>query len=596
MKQSIFAVPLALLLTSVGTHAAVIEKQSLTGHWSNSGGQSQSAATNPVVNLSLSTDATVQFDLSSEVDSVLYLQDEQGNLLAQDDNSGGNLNARIQMQLSVGNYKLVAGTHHSNQSGDFVLASTHGSMQFAELIDVQSINSFHWIYNDSGTGADDDFSIWRPNTDAYPGYYSLGDIGVSHHGAPGSTYIVKADGELLAAPVDYYRTWGDWGSGGDHDVSFWQPIAPEGYTCLGNIAQRNYDKPSTDLMRCIKSDVLLRGYASWVWDDSGSGADWDAGVWTAMPHSSKGLPTGGFISRNSHSDNGGDVYWVLNKDYINQQGYGLATDITALATAIAPRIWMYSGESYFPSSVEFFLANTHDTGERLVTNESLGCAECTDPVFLDGERPTGDYTPPNYVIVVPKGNGVTDLVYFQLYPYNMGKSVCIGAELWGECVGSRIRVGNHVGDWEHLTIRLQDGQPSQVYLSQHGWGETFTWGDSRLQMVDGHPVVYSAEGSHGLYSTADSHVYMTLPNGTELEDDTNAGSAWDSWNNLVIVDWKPVGSYEGSLSWLNYSGDWGNDEDDCGILEGVSGECVLNSGPSGPMFKNATNPDYAELD
>ena len=37
---------------------------------------------------------------------------------------------------------------------------------------------------------------------------------------------------------------------------------------------------------------------------------------------------------------------------------------------------------------------------------------------------------------------VADLVYFFYYPYNRGKEVLF--TIWG----------NHVGDWEHITVRL----------------------------------------------------------------------------------------------------------------------------------------------
>ena len=586
----------SLMLLASGAQSAILEKQNLQGFWSNSSGQNQLATGNPKATLNVSAGATVTLDLTSSADSYLYLQDENGNLLMEDNNGGDGSHARISTFLDSGQYQLVLATAQTNQSAEFTLTTSHGSLQFQELIEVKSVSTFDWIYNDSGTGADDDFSVWRPNLTQHPGYYSLGDIGVGSHSGPGASYVIKGQGDILAAPLDYHLIWKDSGSGGDHDGSFWQPVAPSGYTCLGHIAQRNYNKPSTNLMRCVKSDYLLRGTAQWIWDDSGSGADWDAGVWKAAPANAKGLSASTFVSQRSQSNTGGDLYWVLNKDRINLPGFGLAADIDVFAQSVAPRVWMHSSEEYFPSSVAFFQANTHDTGSRLTTNESLGCASCTNPAFLDGERPSSSFTPESYVIVVPKGNGVTDLVYFHFYPYNRGKKVCIGVELFGTCLGSTEVMGNHVGDWEHFTVRLQDGQPSQVFLSQHSGGQTFNWGDSQIATYNGHPVIYSAKGSHGLYSKTGNVTYLSIPNGSDLVDESNAGTAWDTWNNLQVITWQEIGSYTGDLEWLNYQGDWGNASDGCGILESLSGECILNEGPSGPMLKNATKPDFAGLD
>lgn len=135
----------------------------------------------------------------------------------------------------------------------------------------------------------------------------------------------------------------------------------------------------------------------------------------------------------------------------------------------APLVWLHRDEYYFPSSVEFFLPNVHESGGYMVTNQALGCDSCTDPQFLDGQRPDLTHVPVYAEIINRTQNGqptnITDIVYWTFYPYNNGKRVCIGwFSPWG-CVGGYSTFGNHVGDWEHFTVRFVDGRPSQVFLS-----------------------------------------------------------------------------------------------------------------------------------
>ena len=63
----------------------------------------------------------------------------------------------------------------------------------------------------------------------------------------------------------------------------------------------------------------------------------------------------------------------------------------------------------------------------------------------------------------------------------------------------------HEGDWEMIQLNFDASSaeealsktPTEVGYSQHEGGERASWGDEKLELVDGtHPVVYPAAGSH----------------------------------------------------------------------------------------------------
>ena len=70
---------------------------------------------------------------------------------------------------------------------------------------------------------------------------------------------------------------------------------------------------------------------------------------------------------------------------------------------------------------------------------------------------------PAVLVVVDKGHGVVDAFWFYFYSYNLGNVVL------------NVRFGNHVGDWEHSMVRFHNGQPKAVFLSEHSFGEAYTY-------------------------------------------------------------------------------------------------------------------------
>ena len=401
-------------------------------------------------------------------------------------------------------------------------------------------------------------------------------------------------------------TWshGDWTlecrSNGSIQLRSWKgdylhrPDSPQGVTtwAFGEWTVENTSNGRFQL-RSWRGDYLHR-------PDSPQGVTtWAFGEWSAEPVCAPGLV----------SLNGGPC---------------VVPTRAQLAQRYAPKVWLAGGEEFMPSAVEDFLPNVHeevhDGVPHYVTNQSLGCDDCTDPPFLKGRNPAQSAVPMYAEIVERTQNGqptnVTDIIYWMFYPYNRGKSVCLGVYFdnfcsfycpwpfddsccvprFSGCGGDYKRFGNHVGDWEHVTIRFIDGVPSQVYLSQHDHGQVLSYGDPALQRSDDRIVVYSAAGSHGSYVDAARHTYESLPNGDSLNDDTSAGTLWDAANNLVTWSPQPAGSYTGSLSWLNYAGYWGNPESGCDVVGIDVGYCTLEGGPSSLMGRSVSNPAVMTLE
>lgn len=252
------------------------------------------------------------------------------------------------------------------------------------------------------------------------------------------------------------------------------------------------------------------------------------------------------------------------------------------------------------------------------TREPLDCPACYNlDVFFGQSINNGSV--PVYTIYREYDDAFNtlDVSYFAFYPYNRGKDACVGVPVNGSCVGAEKNLGNHVGDWEHNALRFRNGQPYIIHLNVHSFGSYYLWNESTnnfhfflgeevrtavdqdnepveieeryepkypptVELIGTHPVVYSANGSHGLWGSPDVHTYVP---GLPLQDFTDEGMAWTTWDNLIIIPWLPSNtSYEGNLNWLNFLGDWGNSAEGC-EYEIVTGECELGSGPSGPRSK-----------
>jgi hypothetical protein len=97
--------------------------------------------------------------------------------------------------------------------------------------------------------------------------------------------------------------------------------------------------------------------------------------------------------------------------------------------------------------------------------------------------------------------------------------------------------------------------PSEVGYSQHEGAERATWGDEKLELVDGtHPVVYPAEGSHANFFSPALFLGRSAEQGVGC-DDTN-GPHREIRPSTASVP-SATDEYLAEYPWLGYLGRWG---------------------------------------
>lgn len=263
----------------------------------------------------------------------------------------------------------------------------------------------------------------------------------------------------------------------------------------------------------------------------------------------------------------------------------------ALAKKYAPQFRFHKDEIYFPSTVDFFLAgpvSLYDTNGPLAgapspltpsnldstANQGTGTYITTDinanlNGFLRGQDPRTSQ-PKSYVFIAPKANGVVDLFYWIFAPYNLSKKV--GVLGW---------VGNHVGDWERITVRTVNGVAESVDYHAHGDAGSGTIPYAQApKFSDDRPVAYVSKGSHGMWSSAGTFTYVNAVI-FQLKDETSDGGVyWDTQNALYNLNYPDT--YTGADSWLNFLGDWGNEGVNNCWWYIIHKECELIDGPNGP--------------
>jgi len=164
---------------------------------------------------------------------------------------------------------------------DFTIHSEHKihsteSISAEEKFEFVPVSEYDEIWNDSGSGANQDVSVWRPRVPA--GCHLIGMTAKNGHSRPTfPTLVIRAGGRDIAPPERFDLVW--WQERGRRRFWCWRPIPPAGYVSLGDVGTTSGSPPSHKDVACVALACLSpnrQPLGGQIWNDRGGGAPKDA--------------------------------------------------------------------------------------------------------------------------------------------------------------------------------------------------------------------------------------------------------------------------------------------------------------------------------
>lgn len=564
----------------------------------------------------------------------------------------GNSNSRKSLPIDKA-FSLPSPIPSWPQGGEFA----SGSIDLGGGLEVHQITSFNKIWTIYEGGPDDLGATFYEPSKIPDGFFMLGCYSQPNNQPFFGWILVAKDknnigngqeesDSILVKPTDYTLVWSSAAAAGtgssklsqDGNGYIWLPVPPSGYRATGYVVTTSPDKPSLDKVRCVRSDLTDECETEkLIWGDK----DKHGSVYSSRPRNrgvqAQGVPVGAFTVLQSTTANGdggssttassSGISCLKNNNFLKFSSMPNQAQVQELVRAYAPRIYFHSKEKFFPSSVNWYFEN----GALLYTK---GQESNPVPIEANGSNlPQGGSNDGNFWIDLPVdenkkeqvkngdlqsseaylqvkpmlGATFTDIAFWIFYPFNG-----FGTAKLGPIDIPLGRIGEHIGDWEHLTLRISNfnGALHKVYFSEHSKG---VWVDSSLlefQEGSNKPVAYAARNGHPFYPKPG----LVLQGGKRT-----VGIRNDAERSSVIMD---TGARYSVVSgdylaiaeprWLNYTRKWGpNITYEIGIevekvkeslpegLKSAFGNLVDiipkefygEEGPLGPKMKNSWNGD-----
>ena len=164
---------------------------------------------------------------------------------------------------------------------DFTIHSEHKILSTESIsaegkFEFVPVSEYDEVWNDSGSGAEQDVSVWRPRVPT--GCHLIGMTAKNGHSRPTfSTLVIRAGGRDIAPPERFDLVW--WQERGKRRFWCWRPIPPAGYVSLGDVGTTSETPPSHKDVICVALACLSpsrQPLGGQIWNDRGGGAPKDA--------------------------------------------------------------------------------------------------------------------------------------------------------------------------------------------------------------------------------------------------------------------------------------------------------------------------------
>jgi hypothetical protein len=366
-------------------------------------------------------------------------------------------------------------------------------------------------------------------------------------------------------------------------------VPPEGYRALGFLVTTGPAKPPLDDVRCVRADLtdecephgsLLRLQLTRPSSASPGEAFAVRGL---RPCSrgmrQKGIGAGTFCCAVGAVDGCAPpveqgLACLKNVD-LDLSAMPTLEQVHTVIRHYGPTLFFHPKEVYLPSSVAWYFKN----GAKLFRKGGGPDGEEIDP---EGSNlPGGGCNDGEYWMDLPqdvqrrqavcRGDIESAELYAHVKPAMGG--TCTDVAMWVFCPfngPARLKIGmmsmplgktgQHVGDWEHFTLRVSNftGELMAVYYSQHSGGR---WVDaSALEYAAGNkPAVYSSRNGHASYPYAGVYLQGSAAIGVGILNDAARSKLYvDSSVKYRIVCAEYLG--DGVVvepQWLQFMGEWG---------------------------------------
>ncbi|KAK6164385.1 hypothetical protein DH2020_001249 [Rehmannia glutinosa] len=353
-----------------------------------------------------------------------------------------------------------------------------------------------------------------------------------------------------------------------HGVSFYKPISiPDGFFCLGHYCQSN-EKPlrgfvlvarevSTQHNSDYKPALLNPVDYSLVWiSDDSSDENFDTCGYFWLPQPPEGYKALGVVTNKSEKPNLEEYHLeFIIRGLSIEECMGEAFPwvlFIAVTTGIRNGALLYKKGNSVGEAIDVEGSNLPSGG----TNDGTYWIDLPCDSGRENFKRGNLESAKLYVHVKPAlGGTFTDIVMWVFCPFNGPGTLKVG--MMNIALS---KVGQHVGDWEHFTLRISNftGELWSVYFSQHSGGEWVEVYD--LEFIEGNKAaVYSSRNGHASFPHPGNYIQGSSKLGIGVRNDADRSDFYvDSSRQYEIIAAEYLG--DGVIiepCWLQYMREWG---------------------------------------